>query len=322
MRLVHVTFFLVLIGGLGSCKAQPQPQAAAEAEPVFEGLRHIEVLSADSLEGRGSGTAGSKKAQTYITSVFEAHGLTPFDSAYAQLFSVKAQWNDARTEGTNLVGYVPGKDANAPCIVVSAHYDHLGIQSGKVYNGADDNASGTAGMLATMAHFRQTPPEHCMVFAAFDAEEKGLQGAAAFLADPPLPVERMALNVNLDMIGRNDAGELYVAGTTPYPFLKPYLKTVADSARLTLKFGHDGHPEVQGQDWTYASDHGVFHQADIPFVYFGVEDHADYHKSTDDFIHIQPVFFEAVVETVIHALTLLDQDLDTIIQQAAADPKP
>lgn len=318
LRTGPVLFFLCL--HLGACHAQPAPVSAPDPATVW--LRHIEVLSADSLEGRRAGTPGSRKAQRYITSVFDALGLDTLGRGYAHPFSVKAQWNDGQSEGVNLVGYVPGQTDGGPCIVVTAHYDHLGTQNGTVYNGADDNASGTAGLLAAAAHFRATPPVHCMVFAALDAEEQGLQGAHAFVADPPLPVERMALNVNLDMIGRNAQNELYVAGTTPYPFLKPYLQQVADTAAVTLKFGHDGNPDVPGQDWTFSSDHGAFHRAGIPFVYFGVEDHADYHKSTDDYAFIQPVFFAHAVETLLLALTILDRDLDAIVQQATAHQDP
>jgi Zn-dependent M28 family amino/carboxypeptidase len=175
-----------------------------------------------------------------------------------------------------------------------------------VFNGADDNASGTAALLAIADHLRRNPPEHSVIIAALDAEESGLQGARAFVQDPPVAREAILANVNMDMLGRNDAGELWAAGTFHSPWLLPLVERVAQRAPVKLRIGHD-RPGVAGQDdWTGASDHGPFHAAGIAFLYFGVEDHADYHRASDEAQGIQPDFYGRAVATVIDFLMELD----------------
>jgi Zn-dependent M28 family amino/carboxypeptidase len=192
--------------------------------------------------------------------------------------------------------------------VLSAHFDHLGIRDGVMYPGADDNASGVAVMLGIAEYCKKTPFTHTVIFAAFDAEELGLQGAQAFVATPPVPLDRIALNINLDMVSRNDKRELFASGTYQWPQLKAPLEAVAKRAPITLLFGHDKPMAIAGgvEDWTNQSDHGPFNSAKIPFVYFGVEDHADYHKPTDTADKIDRGFFVDVAETILDGVLALD----------------
>jgi hypothetical protein len=118
--------------------------------------------------------------------------------------------------------------------------------------------------------------------------------------------EAIMLNVNMDMIGRNDKGELYVAGTYHYPQLRPAVQRVIPVAEVTLIAGHDT-PANPRDDWTSQSDQGAFHAQRIPFLYFGVEDHPDYHRPTDDFERIQPGFFTRAVRTVLAVVREIDR---------------
>ena len=208
-------------------------------------------------------------------------------------------------------GCASGKDITLPMFVVSAHYDHLGVRDGVVYPGADDNASGVAVILEVAAYCQKNPFRRSIVFAAFDAEEGGLQGARVFVAKPPMPKDRIALNVNLDMVSRSDKREIFVAGTYHTPTLKAPLEEVAKRAPIKVLFGHDRPKAMAGgvDDWTNQSDHGPFHAAKIPFVYFGVEDHADYHKPTDTADKINRGFFVDVAETILDAILHLDSKM-------------
>lgn len=169
-------------------------------------------------------------------------------------------------------------------------------------------------MLAIAEHCQRTPFSRTVVFAAFDAEEAGLQGAKSFLIAPPFPKERISLNVNLDMVSRNDKREIFIAGTHPWPRLKAPLELVAKRAPITVLFGHDKPAAIAGgvEDWTNQSDHGPFNSAKIPFVYFGVEDHADYHQPTDMADKINRGFFVDVAETVLDAVLQLDGAFATV----------
>lgn len=267
--------------------------------------RDVAVLAADSMEGRGAGTPGGARARTYLLQRFDEAGLRALPSGWEQAFDIPVREGTPR-RGVNVMGFVRGTAQPDRWIVVTAHYDHLGTRDGEIFNGADDNASGTAGLLALATWFAAHPPAHSMLFVAFDAEELGLRGARAFLESPPVPPAAIALNVNLDMVGRNDAGELYVAGTAHYPELLPLVERVAGEAPVTLIPGHDRPGGSPSDDWTRASDHGPFHDAGIAFLYFGVEDHADYHRSTDDVAGIQPSFHARAVETVRRVIEAVD----------------
>lgn len=285
--------------------------AAAQDIDAIQLLSDVKVLAADSLEGRQAGSTGAAKARAYLQTRLAQIGLPPVDSAYVDVFGQYAQpftfkGGAGEVQGVNLIGSIEGTAMPDSFIVVTAHYDHVGIQHGEIYNGADDNASGTAAVLALAAYFLEHPPRHSMIFVLLDAEEMGLRGATAFTQFPPVPRTQMVLNVNLDMVSRSANDELYAAGTTPYPFLKPALEEVAARSKIHLLFGHDGQDE---EDWTMASDHGRFHQAGIPFIYFGVEDHEDYHQASDEYARIDPAFFIRATETILDAVRTLDASL-------------
>ena len=263
-------------------------------------LATVRALAADSMEGRRAATPGGARARRYLLARLRELGVAPLEGSYTQSFPLPTD------SGVNLLGVIPGTRAGAPYFVLSAHYDHLGVQRGVIYNGADDNASGVAAVLAIAGSLRRNPIEHPVIIALFDAEEGGLRGARAFVTAGPVPRERIALNINLDMVGHSEAGVLWAAGAGHTPALRPVLDSLALTAPVTLKLGHD-RPGVPGeQDWSGSSDHGAFRSAGIPFLYFGEEDHQDYHKPSDDPETLTPEFFGGAVATIEAALRRLD----------------
>lgn len=294
-------------GGAGSGKV------AAPRIDADRMLGAVEFLSSDALLGRRSGSPGNLEAREYLAREFQRVGLQPFGRSYTQDFTFTGRRDSTTYQGANVVGYLKGTREPNRYIVVTAHYDHVGVgrpdaAGDSIYNGADDNAAGAAALVALAGYLRAHPPAHSVIFVAFDAEEQGLQGARAFVAAPPVPLAAMAINLNMDMISRNDKGELYAVGTYHYPFLKPYVERAAAGSGIKLLMGHD-HGEVRSEDWTSASDHGAFHAAGIPFLYFGVEDHEDYHRPSDEFARIQPEFYRMAVETVLDLLLDVDAAL-------------
>ena len=268
-------------------------------------LRDIEFLSADDMEGRSADRPAMGKARDYVEKRFRESGLQPFDGSYKREFEIKQSGKTETLRGVNFVGQIKGKKLADKYIVITAHYDHEGIVDGEIYNGADDNASGTAALFAIAAYFKKHQPDHSLIFAAFDAEERGLQGSKHFVANLPVKKESIMLNINMDMISRNDKGELYAAGAFHYPKLKSTLLAVQKKAPVKLTLGHDD-PKLGRDDWTNQSDHASFHREKIPFIYFGVEDHKDYHRPTDDFANIQPEFYVRAVETIIETIRAFD----------------
>ena len=267
-------------------------------------LSDIEILAADDMNGRLVGTEGSVKAQQYILSRYNEIGISPWRGDFAHQFKMKHRDGREIDNATNLVGVVEGTANDGRFIVITAHYDHLGEHDGKIFNGADDNASGVAGLLAAATYFKANPLPVGLVFAALDAEEGGLRGAHAFVAqmDSLGLLDKVVMNINMDMISVSEAGELYAVGTHHYPFLKPVIEAVASDSPIKLLTGHDSPDLKPGDDWTNSSDHAAFHRKGIPFIYFGVEDHAWYHTADDTFDKVTREFAVGAAETVIKAI--------------------
>ena len=287
------------------CTLTAQAQSSIDSLQLIKDIR---TLSADKFEGRRVGTKGNRLAQFYIIDRFKQLGLKPYNNTYEYPFYF--QDGDKKTMGTNLFGYIKGKSDSL--IVVTAHYDHLGIKKNSadsIYNGADDNASGVGSLLAIMGYYKKHTPEHSLLFVAFDAEEEGLQGAKAFLQQPPVSVGLMLLNLNMDMVSRNDQNQLYVCGLNQNPQLKPFTDAAA-ARKSTVKLvsGHD-HKEDGANNWINQSDQYEFYKLHIPFLYFGVEDHPDYHQLSDEFEHIQPAFYYQATLHVLNVLMAADKGL-------------
>ena len=303
-----------LAWAIAAAPAAGQPGSLVAAPPPISAdslIATVRTLASDEYQGRAAGTEGGAKARAFVNDRFAALGLRPIGTSFEHPFTFTPKTPPpgrgaaGPARGVNIIGRCPGTEPGLAAIVVSAHYDHLGIRDGRLYPGADDNASGVAVLLEIAAQCMARPFRHDLVFAAFDAEEGGLNGAAAFLSEPTLPKDRVALNVNLDMVARGDKGEIYIAGTHHTPTLRPLLDPVASRAPIRVRFGHDL-PNSGSDDWTMQSDHGPFHKAGIPFVYFGVEDHPDYHQPSDTADKINPDFFAKAAGVVLDAIRALD----------------
>jgi Zn-dependent M28 family amino/carboxypeptidase len=308
--LKHLSALLVGLTWLGAGQATSTPAIHVDAAQVF---RDVETLASDEMEGRLVGSPGGEKARAYVLGRLKQAGVAALGDGFERPFTFASR-NQGERKGANLVGVIRGSRVPDRFIVLTAHYDHIGVRNGQVFNGADDNASGVAALLAVAAHFSQTKPEHSLLIAALDGEEAGLQGARALMRDPPVPVSAMMVNVNMDMVGRDPDNRLFATGVYPNPFLKPYLQKVAQPP-VVLAFGHDVPGEKE--DWTRDSDHYVFHEAGIPWIYFGVEDFDQHHKSTDDAATIGRAFLAGAAATVIAAVHEFDSHLEEIASHRA-----
>nr|WP_321361994.1 M20/M25/M40 family metallo-hydrolase [uncultured Hyphomonas sp.] len=296
-----------------------------EAEYVEPGeLLHLtEVLSNDALQGRAIGTPGNEAARGFLRKRFETLRLKKIGDSYEHPFSVlpTAGDEDAKpVHGTNLIGVIEGETpGEGKMLAITAHFDHLGIIDGEIYNGADDNASGSAALIAVATWFTHHQPKHDILFALVDGEEEGILGARSLVRSGEIDLGRIALDLNFDMVSRSDVNELYVSGTYHYPGLVPFVDELATKAPVKLLMGHD-RPEQGNDDWTMMSDQAAFFAAGIPFLYFGVEDYPDYHKPTDDYDKIPVEFFVHAADTLVMAAIAADQQLDGLNLQPLATP--
>lgn len=277
----------------------------------------MRILSADDMQGREAGTQGGAMAAEYILTV-NADFMKQYQGGVSEFDRTTDPNNPIKGKNIGLLFMGLQKDMSAPLLVITAHYDHLGVMGDDIYNGADDNASGSAALFAIAQSFHANPPTHNVAIVWLDAEEKGLSGARDFLESTSYFEGAPALNLNLDMIAQNQDGELYMAGAYHMPALGPLMAKAAKGTGVTLKFGHD-RPEDGDGDWTLLSDHGVFHQAGFPFVYLGVEDHEHYHKPTDTFETIPLEFYKQSLKTVVNAAHILDDNLSALARPAKSE---
>ncbi len=250
------------------------------AEPDEGRLRtHVSALASPAFEGRSG--AGARKSAEYIAEAFRALRLEPlFADGYFQEIPDSGPGHPrGRNVGARLLGSDPA--LRDQWIVVSAHYDHLGVQRGELYPGADDNASGVAMMLEVARAIVQGParPRRSLMFLGFDQEEIGLYGSRYFVEHPPAPLDRLALFLTADMIGRALGGVcepyVFVMGTEHSPGLRPWIERAARDRPITVG--------LLGADLLMInrSDYGPFRAREVPFLFFSTGENPRYHTPLD-----------------------------------------
>jgi len=316
---------VVLLGFQNAPPASRPTSAPASADPAArvsrERLRaHVEYLASDALGGRGPGSGaraasaaasrpdpasldGLRQAQLYVADAFRASGLEPKGGdGWFQPFTVTAPGGRS-VEGRNVVGFRAGSDPRLrdEVVILSAHVDHLGTRGGRVFHGADDDASGVAAMLeaARVIADAGLKPRRSLLFVGFDREEAGLEGSQHFVEHPPIPLERIALFINCDMLGRELGdvidGWLFALGAEHAPSLREVVKSAA--AGETLKTG------LMGTDLIgIRGDYGPFLAKKVPYLFFSTGEHGDYHQPTDTADRIVYPKLEAVTRVVLRTL--------------------
>ena len=239
---------------------------------------YVDVLASDAYEGREAGSRGGRAAGDYIVQVLEDNDLQPAgeDGGYYQPFGEGCR---------NILGLIPGRDPELTreYIVIGGHYDHVGYgtaqnsfgPTGVIHNGADDNASGTAGVLEVMQAFKSLPepPRRSILFAFWDGEEKGLLGSKHWLAYPTVPFEGIVFAFNADMIGRLRDNRVEVFGSRSADGLRKLVSQHNTDFGLQLDFMWHVHAD---------GDHHPFFERDIPFLMLHTGTHDDYHRPSDD----------------------------------------
>jgi Peptidase family M28 len=280
-----LTVALALALGSGS---DAFPFAAAEAElsvdiGVHELKAHVYRLASPEFMGRKG--PGAARAARHIAAAFERLKLEP---AFGNSFYQPIPWlvgdksAPASFMGSNVAAVLPGNDPRCrdEWIILSAHFDHLGVKNGVLYPGADDNASGVAMLLEVAERFalRKRKPRRTILFVAFDQEEAGLIGSRHFVLHPPRDLKKLKVFLTADMLGRSMANVMdeyvFALGSECSPGLRRLLDEVRPEAGLTVgRLGAD----IVGT----RSDYGPFRDRGIPFLFFSTGQHPDYHRPTD-----------------------------------------
>ncbi len=271
-------------------------------------IEHIEILASDRFAGRKFSTPANIRAQNYIISQLKNAQVKPFLNKYRHSFTHETQFSTR--QGSNIIAAIKGKVYPKRYIILTAHYDHLGQKQSRIYNGADDNASGVAALLVFATQLAKTPLKHSVIFVFTDAEEVNLLGSKVFVKQQKALFPTFKLNMNLDMIaGYKYTQRLHFISKGLDSLLTKdeveVLNATQSSVKLKKGFRTSLPRGANRRQWFEASDHSVFYHLDIPFIYFGVGTHKNYHTPQDTFNNINLKFFISACQKIYQQLRFI-----------------
>ncbi len=316
---ILLLFLLIIVGWF---PAQSQENTLSERLK-----QHVSILASDSLQGRGLGTDGKYLAKQYIIEQFREAGLKAFNDSYIQPFETRIglAWVNAY----NVVGYLPGNDPGLSdeYILIGAHYDHLGYtrENNKktIFPGADDNASGVAGIIEIARYFADNPDQlkRSLIVVAFDAEESGLLGAKHFVEQPPVALDKIKKMFSLDMIGMYEANRgVDLRGIASLDGGEINAMTVGDRQDVSIR--------RTGSNIARRTDTAPFGDKGIPATHVFTGTKSPYHKPTDTYDLLdyegmaKVVMFSSELISQLSAETDLIADASLIAQIEQAETKP
>ncbi len=278
---------------------------------------HLYIVASDEMQGRETGSAGQKKAGEYLISQYKTNtvsypkGATDFYQRVPSSF-LNAIRNENLPDSENIWAYIEGSEKPNEVIVISAHYDHIGIKNGEIYNGADDDGSGTVALLEIAQAFSKAKkeghgPKRSLLFLHVTGEEHGLLGSSYYSQNPLFPLANTITNINIDMIGRHDefhndsSNYVYIIGSD---FLSTDLYTICENANknyVNLFLDYKFNAKTDPNRFYYRSDHYNFAKNGIPSVFLFTGVHADYHKATDE---VDKIEFDALAKRTQLAFTI------------------
>lgn len=284
----------------------------AESIKIADIKSIVSVLTSDSLRGREAGTQDARKAGVYIADLFSQYGLAPpVDSNDEKSYFQKVPLR-GKSHTYNVMGFIKGSTYPKEVLIISAHYDHVGVKKGQIYPGADDNASGTSALLEigqafALAEKEGISPKRSILLIALGAEEKGLIGSAYYTDKQPIfPLKETVVNLNMDMVGHldelhpEDPNFVSIVGSD---WQSTDLHNIHEQANkkyvgleLDYTFNSISHPER----FFYRSDQYNFAKHGIPVIFYTSGDHEDYHQPTDTMDNLHFDRIQKVAQLVFH----------------------
>lgn len=301
-KLLTPLFVAVILTSCGASKVfeEKTDKAFGNAYKVIKAdelKKNLYVIASDEMEGRDTGSPGQKKAGEYIVNYYKKLGISypkPLGAYYQKVPAnyMKKRGGRNLPDSENILAFIEGSEKPDEIVVVSAHYDHVGTKNGVVYNGADDDGSGTVAVMEIAKAFQSAKkagkgPKRSVLFLHVTGEEHGLFGSEYYTDNPVFPLANTVVDLNIDMIGRDDPENrgksyVYVIGSD---MLSSELKVINEAAnnktnKLELNYKYDDPNDTQRL--YYRSDHYNFAKNGIPVAFFFDGIHEDYHKPTDD----------------------------------------
>ncbi len=285
-----------------ACKAQ-QPKDIEEANPVeyantitaSELKDHLYTFASDEFMGRETGEPGQKMAAEYLKKEYQTLGIpSPLgaDDYFQEVPSSVFTRGDVK-DTENVLAYIKGSSLPEEVLVISSHYDHLGVDAeGNIFNGADDDGSGTVAILEIAEAFKKAredgfTPKRSILFLNVTGEEKGLVGSKYYTDNPVFPLSQTVANLNIDMIGRigegmESAGDyVYLIGSDRLSTELHDLSEEVNNKYLNVNLDYTFNEEGDPNRFYFRSDHYNFAKNDIPVIFYFNGVHEDYHRPTD-----------------------------------------
>ncbi|WP_253680536.1 M28 family metallopeptidase [Tenacibaculum mesophilum] len=297
--------------------------------------KHLFIYASDEFEGRNTGEPGQKKAVKYLKDFYVSQGIvSPLGGDdYFQEVPSEYLSNNRRgmtlKDSENVVAFIKGTEKPDEIVVISAHLDHEGVKNGEIYNGADDDGSGTVAILEIAEAFKQAAdagkgPKRSILFLHVTGEEKGLLGSKYYTENPIFPLANTVTNLNIDMIGRVDdrhkgnPNYVYLIGSDK---LSTELHNISEAMNkkytnidLDYKYNDDNDPNR----FYYRSDHYNFAKHNIPIIFYFNGTHADYHRPTDTPDKINYEMLENRTRLVFHtAWEVANRENRVVVDKAA-----
>lgn len=259
--------------------------------------KHLYIVASDEMEGRDTGTPGQKKAGEYLINQYKAMGIsypkgatTFYQPIPSEFF--KKQFSPKLGDSENIWAFVEGSEKPDEILVISAHYDHVGMKNGEVYNGADDDGSGTVALLEIASAFQKAKkegkgPKRSILFLHVTGEEHGLHGSRFYAENPLFPIANTIANINIDMIGRRGYGKednnnyVYVIGSDRLSTDLHRISEEANTKYIGMELDYKYNDLNDPNRFYYRSDHYNFAKKGIPAIFYFNGVHDDYHKATD-----------------------------------------
>ena len=284
----------------------------------IESLRtNLTYIASDETKGRETGSEGQKKAGKFIIDFYKKNGISfpkGADSYYQKVPAafLNAKRNENLPDSENIWAFIEGSEKPDEIVVLSAHYDHVGIKNGEVYNGADDDGSGTVALMEMAAAFQKAKnegngPKRSILILHVTGEEHGLHGSRYYSENPLFPLKNTVADVNIDMIGRRDDfhkdsnNYVYVIGSD---YLSTDLFNICESVNqkyINLTIDYKYNDKKDPNRFYYRSDHYNFAKHNIPSVFLFNGTHADYHKPGDE---VSKIEFDALTKRTQYAFAI------------------
>lgn len=297
-KIVILTFSLILF----SCSAVKSKQnfevtKYSNSITPEELKTHLFIVASDENQGRDTGSEGQKKAGKYLIEKYKENNMS-FPPAASDWYQKVPSEFMARgfapklPDSENIWSFIEGTDKKDEIIVISAHYDHVGMKNGEIYNGADDDGSGTVSVLEIAEAFKLAEkegfkPRRSILFLHVTGEEHGLHGSRFYSENPLYPLDKTVADINIDMIGRRDTlhpntnNYIYVIGSDRLSSELHSINEEMNSKYTKMELDYKYNDRKDPERIYYRSDHYNFAKHGIPSIFFFNGIHADYHMPTD-----------------------------------------